>query len=159
MSYTAQYTKFNGFKILDANDNIIDSFNVIANETNWSLLKPSIPTFWVEKFPDKKIVINLKETETIKSYSDLKRKGYVIISQVPRDPWFKGQRVFFRLCSANSIPRGCVIYDSIPKPLFIRFDFVNHLIRLEDKDRGRNRHRNYSTSKSGCGDWYTVVER
>ena len=156
MSYTAQFTKRNKLKILDENDTIITSFNVIANETDWNLLKPHIPTLIVDKFQERKTVIDLKEKETINSYVDLKRMGYIIISQRPARAWFKGQRVFFKLCSVNHIPKDCIVYDSIPKPLFIRYDYVNKLIRLEDKDRGRNRHKNYNTSPNGFGDWYEV---
>jgi hypothetical protein len=130
----------------------------MANETDWSKLKPNVPTLIVDRFANKGVEIDLKETETINSYIDLKRMGYVIITQRPKRAWFKGQRVFFRLCPAHNIPNESKVYDSIPRNLFIRYDYVNKLIRLEDKDRGRRRHKDFNTSPNGSGDWYQIKE-
>jgi len=147
-----------GLKILDENESIITSFNYIANEKDYSDFKPKLPTLIVDKFAEKRVIIDEEQTETLRSYNDLNRMGYVVISQKinPKKAWFTGQRVFFRLCPAQSIPKNCTVYSCIPRMLFVRYDYVNKLIRLEDKDRRKGRHKNYSTSESGCGDWYQV---
>jgi len=165
MSYTAQFTKQKGLKILDENEEINSSFSSIRNETNFFSIKIKQPTLFIDKFQNKKTLsIDLKETDTIAKYSDLQRMGYLIITQKinPKSAWFKGQRVFFKLFPTHKRyalnNKDCAVYNSIPRHLFVRYDYIHKLIRLEDKDKGKRRYRHFTTSPLGYGDWYEVKE-
>lgn len=161
MSYTSQFTKQKGFIVLDEVGSRIASFYKIANETDYSLYKPKIPSIVIDRFQKNQIKIDEEKTELVKSYIDLQRMGYVVISQKinPYKAWFKGQRVFFRLCPIHSIPKNSAFYDSIPRGMQVRHDYVNKLIRLEDSPRHVRKTGRTNTSKNGKGDWYPISEK
>lgn len=131
MSYTAQLLKQQGIKILDEVGSNIGSFSKIMNETNYNIYKPKTPSILIDKFAQKKTIAG-RRTELVRTYDDLKRMGYIVISQRinPFKAWFKRQRVFYKLCPLHSKPFNAVTYSGFPAKHHVKHDFINKMLRL-----------------------------
>ena len=145
MSFTNQFLKHKGLEIFDCNNSPILVFKEIRHENRFLKFRPNKPVIKIDVTKKEYEVGFGVELEEIKSYEDVKRRGYVIISLRARNPWMKAQRAVYQLCPITQV-RGKV-YPQIPPRHSITFNPLTKKIRLE----GPN------STRYGFGPWKKIL--